>query len=205
MAQCFKKQNKNVINSLIILFFVCSVILSCVSIPPSAALSMTREILVPELDGVVYISAISHLGKSVSLTRDNNIKVRDDTKRIAILSFQIQNVKRKKVYQFSPIFLLDGDVRILPDAVKYFRGNSVIGVDWGVGTRNILNNSLTMSRKRNGKYTVNLIYVIDENKIITRAEFFGQIIEFNPELVNLSVDLFNNHLNQSVIINNPAN
>jgi len=165
--------------------FVVFLLFGCAS--TSTILSKTREINVPELDGKIYISAIQYAGKSVQLTQNKFVKVNEDTKRLAILSFQIQNVKRKKIYDFSSIVLLDDDTRISPDAIKYFRGNTSIGMDWGVGTKSLFSNSLTMVRNRKGKYTVNLIYAVDTDKLINKADFFGQIIEFEKETVRMNV------------------
>jgi hypothetical protein len=176
--------NKKLIGSLVILFFICSIFLSCASSP--AILSKTREIFVSELDGAVLISAIQDAGKSTALTGTQHIRVTDDKKRLAILSIQIQSTIKEKVYELSPIVLLDGDIKILPDAVKYFSGNSALGVNWGINSRNIITNTLTMSGK-GGKYTANLIYVVDVDSEITRAEIFGQVIEFDPEQVKLDV------------------
>jgi hypothetical protein len=49
-----------------------------------------------------------------------------------------------------------------------------------------------MSGRQGGPYTVNLIYVVDVDKTITQAELFGQVVEFDSDLVSLNViDRFN--------------
>jgi hypothetical protein len=197
MCQNFYKNNEKIIRSFVILFlivfFVYGPLLSCTSVTPSATLSKTREILVPELDGKVLVSAIQYAGKNVLLTQSHSISVKDDTKRIAILSIQIQNTKKNKAYELVPIVLLDDDKKIFPDAVKYFSGNSAIASDWGVESREVFfRNSLKMKGSRGGKYTVNLIYAINVDKEITKAEIYGQIIEFDTEKIKLDViDKFN--------------
>jgi hypothetical protein len=167
------------------LFIVFAVLLGCASVP-STALSKTRELTIPELDGTVYISGIQYGDNIVSLTSTTYVSVANDSKRIAILSIQIKNTIAKKEYNLSPIVLLDGDTRIEADGLKYFSGNSVLAADWGVKERSFLN-PLTIKGKRRGPYTVNLIYVIDVDKTITQAELFGQIVEFNSDLVALDV------------------
>ncbi|MCL2800344.1 MAG: hypothetical protein FWD28_01115 [Treponema sp.] len=170
--------------NLLVLLVSLFLFLSCAS--TAAVLSKTREIFVPELDGPVYVSAIQYAGKSMKLSQSHYINVRDESKRLAILSIQVQNMVRGKVYNFAPIVLLDGDIKITPDALKYFKGNSAFGFDWGIESRNFLNNTLTMSGS-GGKYTVNLIYAVGDDSSITRADIFGQIVEFDPELVKLNV------------------
>ena len=172
------------------LFVVSVSLLGCVS-APSTSLSKTREITVPELDGTVYISAIQYAGKAVGLSRTEYVSVRDDTKMIVILAIQIRNTVRKKEYDLSPIVLLDGDTRIEAETVKYFSGNSVFAADWGVRSKSLFG-PLTMSGKRGGPYTVNLIYPVDSDATITKAEVFGQVVEFDADLVSLDViDRFN--------------
>jgi hypothetical protein len=179
MCQNYNKYKEKTIRSpvvlFLILFFVYGTLLSCVS-APSAILSKTREIIVPELGGEVLISAIQYAGKSLALTQGHSISIKDDTKRIAIFSIQIQNTIKNKTYRLTPIVLLDGDKRIFPEAVKYFSGDTVFGSDWGVESRYM--SSLTMKGSRGGKYTVALLYAIDDDKEITKAEIYGQVIEF---------------------------
>jgi hypothetical protein len=171
-------------------FIVFTVLAGCAS-APSATLSKTRELTIPELDGKVYISAIQYGGKSVNLTQTQYVYIRGDEKRVAILSIQIQNVIRKKEYDLSPIVLLDGDTRIEPEGIKYFRGNSALGMDWGVKVKSPLS-PLTMKVKGRGPYTVNLIYAVDVGKTITQADLFGQVVEFDSDMVSLNViDRFN--------------
>ena len=197
MRQNFYKNNEKTIRVslflFLIVFLVYGTLLGCASVTSSATLSKTREIIVPELDGKVLVSAIQYAGKNVVLTQSHSISVKDDTKRIAILSIQIQNTIKNKAYELVPIVLLDGDKKIIPDAVKYFSGNSVIASDWGVESREVFfKNSLKMKGGRGGKYTVNLIYAIDVDKEITKAEIYGQVIEFDTEKVKLDViDKFN--------------
>jgi len=189
------KNNRNVsyentIVSFVTILFISFIFSGCESLSP-AVLSITREIFVPELDGAVYISAIQDAGKSVQLTQSQHVTVYDDTKKIAVLSIQVQNMTSRKAYDFSPVVLLDNDLRILPDHIKYFQGDSAFGFSGGVESRNILNNKLTMSGN-GGKYTINLIYAVKNESNITRAEVYGQIIEFNSDQVLLNViDKFN--------------
>jgi hypothetical protein len=172
-------------------FFIVFTILSGCASVPSATLSKTRELTVPELDGTVYVSAIQYGDKVVHLTQRDYVRVTSDAKRIAILSIQIQNTIAKKEYDLSPIVLLDGDTRIEAEGVKYFSGNSVFAADWGVRSRSLLT-PVTMSGRRGGPYTVNLIYVVDIDKTIIQAELFGQVVEFDSDLVSLNViDRFN--------------
>jgi ABC-type uncharacterized transport system substrate-binding protein len=72
------------------------VLLGCVTaLAPSTALSKTREIIVPELDGKVLISGIQYAGNSVELSDTKNISVKNkDEKRIAVFSIQLQNAKK---------------------------------------------------------------------------------------------------------------
>jgi hypothetical protein len=166
-------------------------LLSCAS-APSTALSKKREITVPELEGKVIISAIQYAGESVYLSKTKYISVKDDNKkRIAILSIQIRNTKKNKVYELAPIVLLDENKKIFPDAVKYFNGNSDSGFASDIGIESRKNDSildsLPMKAKCGGKYTVNLIYAIDVDRDITRAGIYGQVIEFNTKKVRLDV------------------
>jgi hypothetical protein len=166
-------------------FIVFMVLMGCVS-GPSAALSKTRELTVPELGGKVCISAIKYEGKTVFLNRTQYVQVTNNAKRIAILSIQMQNPTPKKEYNLSPIVLLDGDKRIEPDAVKYFIGNFAFLTLVGVKSKTFLA-PMTIKINWKGPYTINLIYAIDVDKTITRAELFGQVVEFNTDMVYLNV------------------
>jgi hypothetical protein len=197
MCQNFSKNKEKIIRVFLflflIVFFACGTLLGCASKSPSTTLSKTREITVPELDGKVLVSAIQYAGKTVFLSSRDSISIKDDTKRIAIFSIQIQNAKKNKSYELAPIVLLDGDKKIFPDAVKYFRGNSgFILLDWDIKSREVFFHSLKMKGSRGGKYTVDLLYAIDIDKEITKAEIYGQLIEFDTEKVKLNViDKFN--------------
>jgi hypothetical protein len=178
-------------------FIVFTVILGCASAPPSTSLSKTRELTIPELDGKVYISGIQYAGRSIKLSQSEYVYVKGAGKRIAILSIQIQNTIRKKEYNLSHIVLLDGDTRIEPEGIRYFSGNSAVGAEWfgvdlGVSLKSPLGYPLTMKGKRRGPYTVNLIYAVDIDKTISQADLFGQVIEFNSDMVSWNViDRFN--------------
>jgi hypothetical protein len=172
-------------------FFIVFIVLAGCASAPSATLSKTRELTVPELDGKVYISAIQYEGRSVNLTQTQSVYVMGAGKRIAILSIQIQNPIRKKEYDLSHIVLLDGDTRIEPNGIKYFKGNFAFGADWGASVKSFLN-PVTMKVKGRGPYTVNLLYAVDVGKTITQADLFGQVVEFNSDMVSLNViDRFN--------------
>jgi hypothetical protein len=87
-------------------FFVVFAVLSGCASVPSTTLSKTRVLTIPELDGTVYVSAIQYGDKVVYLSQKDYVRVTNDTKRIAILSIQIQNTIAKKEYDLSPIVLL---------------------------------------------------------------------------------------------------
>ena len=152
------------------------ILLGCVSNP--SALSKTREISVNELDGVVLVSAIQERGNRVQVTRDYYVTTTNPGTKFVILAVQLQNVVANKEYDLANIVLLDGENRILPGMIKYFSGNSVFGTNWGMPSLTLFGN-LPFQVRSGGRYTVNLFYVVDEDSVITRANIFGTIVEFD--------------------------
>ena len=183
---------KNYLFRGIVVLFCAAMVIGCATKPsiPSATLSKTRSIQVPELDGEVSISAIKYFDDRITLivtaAQTHYVRTHDPNKKLVVLSTQIKDAKSNKEYNLNSIVLLDEEKQILPDALQYFRGNTVTGITWGVVERNS-RQGLLFNVKRDGTYTINLIYAVDKDSIITKANIFGHIVEFETDMVDLDV------------------
>ena len=174
------KNGINISKTVVLMFGLVMLLLffGCGTIP--SALSKTRELSVNELDGVVLVSAIQERGSRVQVSRDYYATVINPETKFVILAVQLQNVVANKEYDLANIVLLDGEKRILPGMIKYFSGNTAFGVgtNWGIPELTLFG-TLPFKVRRGGRYTVNLLYVVDKDSVITRANIFGTVVEFD--------------------------
>ena len=157
-------------------FFLLIVLLgACKTLP--TALSAERQVYIPEIDTDVIVSKIQYDLPRFSRSDNPNplgpfsYKPSEKGKCLAVLSIQIQNVRRNERIDFYGITVENDTAVHHPVAAKYFENNFQIGTNWTfLETKN---EKLGFNDMSDGVRSVLLLYECSPGQRFDKVNFYG--------------------------------
>lgn len=165
-------------------FLLIALLGACKTLP--TALSRERQVYIPEVDMDIIVSKIQYdLSRFNRLDNPNPLgpfsyKPSEKGKCLAVLSIQIQNVRRNERIDFYDITVENDSAVHHPVAAKYFENDFQIGTNWTF--LEAKNENFGFTDMSDGVRSVFLLYECSPGERFARVNFYGiKTVELESE------------------------